>query len=190
VPSNPKFSPNEKVVFSGGRWDVYQWPQTLFDGKAAVFEGAVRLDSAFVIASCGGKILYSIQEQAGRAGAFYGAFGGVVDRGEDPLAAAKRELLEESGYESDDWRLLSAAPATDTGQIRWTTYVYLAKNCRKSAEQNLDPGEKIEVMSASPEEFIRLVGTDEWREKGLAKLFYSMAPDTEKEAAFLSALRQ
>jgi ADP-ribose pyrophosphatase len=31
---------------------------------------------------------------------------GYIEPGEDPLAAAKRELLEETGYAADDWRSL------------------------------------------------------------------------------------
>ena len=34
---------------------------------------------------------------------------GVIDPGEHPLAAAQRELLEETGYAAEDWRPLIAA---------------------------------------------------------------------------------
>ncbi len=34
--------------------------------------------------------------------------GGMIDEGEEPLAAAKRELVEETGYEASSWRKLCA----------------------------------------------------------------------------------
>lgn len=36
--------PNAQRVFSGKIFDVYQWPQPLFDGSIATFEVAKRLD--------------------------------------------------------------------------------------------------------------------------------------------------
>ncbi|QCR21071.1 NUDIX hydrolase [Pontibacter sp. SGAir0037] len=72
--------------------------------------------------------------------------GGVIDEGEDePLEAAKREMLEETGYTSDDVEFLLDVidnPTKDTNKI----YYYLARNVRKVAEQDLDETENIEVL--------------------------------------------
>jgi ADP-ribose pyrophosphatase len=38
---------------------------------------------------------------------FYEAPAGKIDKGEEPLQTAKRELLEECGYEAGEWRHLS-----------------------------------------------------------------------------------
>jgi len=46
--------------------------------------------------------------------------GGMVEADEDPLEAAKRELLEETGIVAEDWELLATAcpnPATHTNQV-------------------------------------------------------------------------
>ena len=52
---------------------------------------------------------------------------GRIDDGEDPLAAAKRELLEETGYESPDWELAGRFIISPTQGIG-TGYVYRARN--------------------------------------------------------------
>ncbi len=43
----------------------------------------------------------------------YNGFGGHIERGEDPLSAARRELTEESGLQADLW--LAATVTIDTG---------------------------------------------------------------------------
>lgn len=70
--------------------------------------------------------------------------GGAVDRGEDKLEAAKRELKEETGHTSEQWHYLGEVtpnPAFLTNKCA----TYLALNCRKTHELNLDAFEEIEV---------------------------------------------
>ncbi len=79
---------------------------------------------------------------------------GTVDAGEEPLAAIQRELLEETGYASDDWHLLGTAPvypALQTNRI-WS---FLALNARRTGDQALDEGE---VIHAYELPFTRFIG--------------------------------
>lgn len=74
--------------------------------------------------------------------------GGVIDPGEEPLPAMRRELLEETGYQFDDIELLStvyANPSTANNH----TYCYLARGGRKVQEQDLDHNEEIIVTEYS-----------------------------------------
>jgi 8-oxo-dGTP pyrophosphatase MutT (NUDIX family) len=72
--------------------------------------------------------------------------GGVLDEGEtQPIEAAKRELLEETGYAPDSIEQLLEVmdnPTKDTNRI----YYFLARNARQVAGQDLDETENIEVL--------------------------------------------
>jgi ADP-ribose pyrophosphatase len=71
--------------------------------------------------------------------------GGFVDPLEDPGAAAKRELLEETGYAFDQVTALGKTTA-NPGLLENFTYLYLATGGRKVQEQHLDANEEIEIV--------------------------------------------
>jgi len=70
---------------------------------------------------------------------------------EDALVAAKRELLEETGYESDEWSHLITVPSNATIADNYA-YIYRAKDCRKVSGQSLDETEFLNVKRYKPEE--------------------------------------
>ncbi len=75
---------------------------------------------------------------------------------EDALDAAKRELAEETGYESDEWRMLIKVPSNATIADNYA-YVFEAKNCRKAGGQDLDETEFLYVLKYSKDEIEALV---------------------------------
>ena len=84
---------------------------------------------------------------------------GVVEKGESHLEAAKRELLEESGYGEGNWRLLtvlSGNPSTTNN----LTYCYVAEGVRKISGQHLDKTEDVAVHILSREEVEKLLKDD------------------------------
>jgi ADP-ribose pyrophosphatase len=82
--------------------------------------------------------------------------GGVAEAGEDMEAACRRELLEETGFEFQDWEFLGKVCANPSTTNNFTHF-YLAKNGKKVADQNLDEGEELEVVELTVDEVKELV---------------------------------
>ncbi len=151
IPENVDLVPKQaELKFKGVLFDVYQWPQELFDGSIDTFEMLRREDTVEVIALKDDKIVVTYQTQPCQ-GWFYAYPGGRHDNpGEDELQAAKRELREEAGMTFKNWKLIEAhQPFT---KIDWLVYTFLATDFESQGDLILDPGEKIEVMELSFEE--------------------------------------
>lgn len=156
------FPANATRVFKGEIFDVWQWPQKMFDGSVATFERIARPDTVDVIAvTPNNKILILNQEQPGKP-PFISLPGGRLDDGEEPLAGAKRELLEETGYASNDWENFLAAD--QSGKLDWVLYTFVARGVAKKDDPHLDPGEKISCQEISLDEFINLLDNPLFRE--------------------------
>lgn len=125
----------------------------MFDGSIAIFERVKRPDVTHTIATVGDSILVEDQQQPD-SNPFISLPGGRVDKGEEPLASAKRELREETGYVSDDWELLSEKPTEPQGER--TIYSYIARDCRLAGAAEPDAGEKISVRKIGFERFLML----------------------------------
>ena len=139
-------------VFKGVMNDVYQWQQEMFDGSKATFEKVKRADTVVVYGVLDdGRILLTDQEQPGKP-PFVAAAGGRLDEGEDVLSAAKRELLEETGYEASEFILWDARQPHS--QIDWAVYTFIAKGLKKVAEPHLDAGERITLRPVTFDELL------------------------------------
>lgn len=178
--------PNAKRVFKGIIFDVWQWEQKMFDGTVEIFEKLRRADTALVIAVVGDKILIQEQEQPAKFGPFLSLPGGRLEEGEEPLDGAKREFLEETGYVSDDWELWKQfSPFSKT---IWTVYIYIARNCRKEAEQTLDAGEKISLRLIDFEEFLMLSEDKMFYERELVPFLYYLRLHKDEKEQFRTFL--
>jgi ADP-ribose pyrophosphatase len=156
---------NATKVFTGVIFDVYQWPQMLFDGSTKTFEKLKRPDTVVVIpVTEEGEIIMTHQEQSGKA-PFQSFAGGQVEEGEDILAAAARELREETGYEAAEYVLLDAVQPSS--KIEWAVYTFVARGCRKVDIQHLDAGEKVAMELISFDQFVQVVSAEDFHEVDL-----------------------
>jgi len=89
------------------------------------------------------KVILIRQFRPGPEKTFYEFPLGFVDKGEEPIEAAKREFLEETGYTGEFKKI---GTEYINGYEELTTYCFIALNCRKISEElKLDDSEFIKV---------------------------------------------
>ncbi len=173
-----RLPPQAKRVFKGEIFEVYQWPQELYDGTTATFEMLKRPDTVIIIPiTQEGEILYLNQEQPGFP-PFLSFPSGRLEEGEEPLEAARRELMEETGYEAADYALVQTIEPV--AKIDWCVFVFIARGCRKVNEQDLDPGERIEVLRMSFENMLERVRKPNFRGTEIKAWLLEALPDPQK----------
>lgn len=102
------------------------------------------------------KVILVKQYRHGAGKEFLEIPGGVIDEGEDALDAAKREMLEETGYAFESMeRLVDLYPNPATSTNITTTF--LAKGGIKVKEQELDDQEEIDVLLYSIDDVKKLL---------------------------------
>jgi ADP-ribose pyrophosphatase len=104
---------DHRVVLPDGR-EIDPWPWLVMPDYVNV--AAVTREGKFL---CFRQTKYAVE------GLTLAPVGGYLEPGEQPLAAAQRELLEETGYRADDWRLLGSYVA-DGNRGGGTAHLWLA----------------------------------------------------------------
>ena len=98
-----------------------------------------------------GRFLCFRQPKYAVAGLSLSVTGGYIEAGEEPLAAAKRELLEETGYVAAKWRSLGSY-AVDGNRGAGTAYFFLATDARWQQPIDADDLEEQELRLLSRQE--------------------------------------
>ena len=85
---------------------------------------------------------------------------GLVEPGEEPEVAARRELSEETGYSGGEWEPLGSVASSPSLKDNWA-YLYLARGVRETAPPDPDEHETIEVVRVPLEEIQALIRAGE-----------------------------
>ena len=80
---------------------------------------------------------------------------GTREPGEAPLAAAKREMIEETGYRAKSWKMLIRYFASPGFLGEWMQ-IYLARDLRLG-ESNPELDEKLQIFRAPLSEAMRMI---------------------------------
>lgn len=99
---------------------------------------------------------------------------GFVDKHEQPDQAARRELLEETGYSSDSLSSLAVLTESPT-KVIGGTHVFLARNAHRTAMQQLDTNEDIEILVKPWGEVLKMVTEGKiWATPSVAATFLAL----------------
>ena len=100
--------------------------------------------------------------------------GGYLEPNEDPLTSARRELLEETGYHSDNWRAVGRVES-NPAFMNNECHFWLATDAIRTGGQSLDEGEDIAVIELTLDELHGAIERGEMRNSlsllALARVF-------------------
>jgi 8-oxo-dGTP pyrophosphatase MutT (NUDIX family) len=174
-----KIPDNATLVFKGVLHDVYHWDQEMFDGSITTFEALKRRDAVNTIAVTDNKIIIDEEEQPGIP-PFLSFPGGNSETGVF-MEDAKRELLEETGYESNEWSEFVVIDILNYHKLEWNNHLFIAKNAIKTKEQALDSGEKVKVGLYTFDEFLELRNNPKFRHKDFIPILEKAAHSSEEK---------
>ena len=92
---------------------------------------------------------------------------GVMEKGGTPLEAAKRELMEETGYGEGEWTNIMnvSGNSSTTNNI---LHCFVAKGVKKISGQHLDSTEDLEIVLLSRDQVKDLMVNDQIRQSLMA----------------------
>ncbi|KKW15607.1 MAG: NTP pyrophosphohydrolases including oxidative damage repair enzyme [Parcubacteria group bacterium GW2011_GWA2_50_10b] len=163
---------NYKTVFKGTIYEIKQAKAVFPSGKIKTFEIASRPPSVSILAFDHKRRLLLTREYRVKYKKYLWRIpAGRVDKGEQPIKAAQRELQEETGYKARNLKLFHF---TDMGQsLDWKRYTYLATGLAKSP-LNGDEDEDITVVPTTLPKAYKMVKQGKIKNEGMAYLIFKL----------------
>ncbi|MEK6792769.1 MAG: NUDIX hydrolase [Nanoarchaeota archaeon] len=144
----------EEKVYSNHR-KIFKKTFVLPSGREEYFDIVSGDHTSFVFALTEkGKVILSRQFRPGPERVYDDLPAGFIDKGETPMDAARRELLEETGY-SGNFEYVGSF--IHSAYVDTKLHLFIARDCSKVQEPRLDENEFIEVVEKSIQDFVKQV---------------------------------
>lgn len=147
------------------RKDVVQLPNGVIHDEYYVLEYPTWVN--IIARTRDGKYVMVEQYRHGLQEIFTELVAGIAEPGEQPIEAARRELLEETGYGNGEWRL-NMVICANPGSQNNLTYSFIADGVEKISEQHLDTTEDVEVKLLDESGVIDLISSDKMKQALMA----------------------
>ena len=147
---------NEQLIYQGKICKLTHDEVTFENGKKG-YRDVLHLSGAVVILAIDneGRILFVSQYRHAVERQLLELPAGMLEKDEDPLDAARRELHEETGYWCGSIRHLTSFYSSP-GVVKETLHLYLAEDLTMD-HQDLDPDEFIKVQALYPAEVEKIL---------------------------------
>ena len=147
------------TVFRGKLLEVHVDRVRLPDGKESAREYVMHQGAVVVSAlQDNGDLIFERQFRYPLRRAFLELPAGKIDPGEDILATARRELLEETGHSAGEWRHLGVQHPS-IGYSNERIEIFLARGLRRESAQQLDHGEFLDLLTLNLDDALLAVRT-------------------------------
>ena len=123
----------------------------------------VNPDSVIILpVTISGEIIYIKQYRPALHQFTFEIPAGAIDKGESAISAAQRELYEETGFKSSDFKIISRNLLLFSSRAVTKQTILIAKNCIK--DKNFIPQESIEVFTIPIQKFEEIIKKSQFKQ--------------------------